>query len=74
MPALHFGNCRIEIHAVTPSSLAHATRLYKALAHPARLRMLAMLRGGELGACHGLAHGARGGALRRPLHRPAPRG
>jgi len=32
-------------------TLSHAAGLYKALAHPARLRILAMLRGGELCAC-----------------------
>jgi len=36
---------------VTASSLTHATRLYKALGHSARLRILSMLRGGELCAC-----------------------
>jgi DNA-binding transcriptional ArsR family regulator len=33
------------------TSLDAGTRLYKALAHPARLRILAMLRGGDLCAC-----------------------
>ncbi len=32
-------------------TLSSTTRTYKALAHPARLRILAMLRGGELCAC-----------------------
>jgi DNA-binding transcriptional ArsR family regulator len=33
------------------SRLTEATRIHKALAHPARLRVLAMLRSGELCAC-----------------------
>jgi DNA-binding transcriptional ArsR family regulator len=33
------------------SQLTEATRIHKALAHPARLRVLAMLRSGELCAC-----------------------
>ena len=33
------------------AQLADATRLHKALAHPVRLRMLAMLRSGELCVC-----------------------
>ncbi|HEY7510975.1 MAG TPA: metalloregulator ArsR/SmtB family transcription factor [Vicinamibacteria bacterium] len=33
------------------SPLAVAVRTYKALAHPVRLRLLAMLRGGELCVC-----------------------
>jgi ArsR family transcriptional regulator, arsenate/arsenite/antimonite-responsive transcriptional repressor len=36
---------------MTASYLAHATQLHKALGHPARLRIVAMLRGGELCAC-----------------------
>jgi arsenate reductase/ArsR family transcriptional regulator len=33
------------------TTLDASTQLYKALAHPARLRILAMLRGGDLCAC-----------------------
>jgi arsenate reductase/ArsR family transcriptional regulator len=33
------------------TTLVHSTQLYKALAHQARLRILAMLRGGDLCAC-----------------------
>jgi arsenate reductase/ArsR family transcriptional regulator len=33
------------------TTLDVSTQLYKALAHPARLRILAMLRGGDLCAC-----------------------
>lgn len=33
------------------TALDSSTRLFKALAHPARLRILAMLRGGDLCAC-----------------------
>jgi ArsR family transcriptional regulator, arsenate/arsenite/antimonite-responsive transcriptional repressor len=42
---------RIDNHLVSAAYLTHATRLHKALGHPARLRILAMLRGGELCAC-----------------------
>jgi ArsR family transcriptional regulator len=36
---------------MTASYLDYATQIHKALGHPARLRMVAMLRGGELCAC-----------------------
>lgn len=36
---------------VDPTGLAATTQRYKALSHPARLRILAMLRTGELCAC-----------------------
>ncbi|NIM52202.1 MAG: metalloregulator ArsR/SmtB family transcription factor [Gemmatimonadales bacterium] len=34
-----------------PAALPSVTQIYKALGHPARLRILAMLRSGELCAC-----------------------
>jgi ArsR family transcriptional regulator len=36
---------------MSPEPLAELVEVYKALAHPARLRILAMLRGGELCVC-----------------------
>lgn len=36
---------------MTVTYLEHATQLHKALGHPARLRILAMLQGGELCVC-----------------------
>jgi ArsR family transcriptional regulator len=36
---------------MSPSPLGSLVEVYKALAHPARLRILAMLRGGELCVC-----------------------
>lgn len=36
---------------MTTTYLEHATQLHKALGHPARLRIVAMLRGGELCVC-----------------------
>lgn len=36
---------------MTASYLAYASQMHKALGHPARLRMVAMVRGGELCAC-----------------------
>ena len=40
---------------MSPSPLASAVNTHKALAHPARLRILAMLRGGELCVCQLIA-------------------
>ncbi len=40
---------------MTTSPLASAVETHKALAHPARLRILAMLRGGELCVCQLIA-------------------
>jgi DNA-binding transcriptional ArsR family regulator len=39
------------IGAMNATYLEHATRLHKALGHPARLRIVAMLSGGELCVC-----------------------
>jgi ArsR family transcriptional regulator, arsenate/arsenite/antimonite-responsive transcriptional repressor len=40
---------------MTPSPLTSAINTYKALAHPARVRILAMLQGGELCVCQLIA-------------------
>jgi len=40
---------------MNPSPLASAVNTYKALAHPARVRILAMLQGGELCVCQLIA-------------------